>query len=293
MKFKINPLFFALVLALILLGQALNFMWTLVALILHEAAHAAMARLRGFQVKQVVLLPYGAMMSLGESFDPASAVLIGLAGPAMNGVLALVLLGIWWLYPAIYPFTIPFLYANISLCAFNLLPAYPLDGARVVLGLSKNKLGAIKGLQAAGVALSLAFFALFVASCFYGINLSLGVIAVFLFYGAAFGTRDEMYISVLDSASKNLELGVEQKRVRISSRAPIARLYHHVSTSSETVFEVVGDDGRTSTLTEGDLKAVALKFRLSSPIGDALGGNGKPKYVRKNATKTQNSKRQK
>ncbi len=293
MKFKINPLFFALVLALVLLGQALNFMWTLVALLLHEAAHAAMARLRGFQVKQVVLLPYGAMMSLGESFDPASAVLIGLSGPAMNGVLALALLGLWWLYPAIYPITMPFLYANVSLCAFNLLPAYPLDGARVALGLSKNKLKAIKGLQTAGVALSLAFFALFIASCFYGINISLGVIAVFLFYGAAFGTRDEMYISVLDSASKNLELGVEQRRVRISSRAPIARLYHHVSASSETIFEIIGDDGNIKALTEEDLKALALKFRLSSPVGDALDGKAKLLYVRKKPTKTQIMKKQK
>ncbi len=290
MKFKINPLFFALVLALILLGQALNFMWTLVALILHEAAHAAMARLRGFQVKQVVLLPYGAMMSLGESFDPVSAVLIGLAGPAMNGLLALVLLGLWWLYPAIYPITIPFLYANVSLCAFNLLPAYPLDGARVTLGLSKNKLKAIKGLQAAGVVLSLAFFALFIASCFYSINISLGVIAVFLFYGAAFGTRDEMYISVLDSASKNLELGVEERRVRISSKAPIARLYHHVSASSETVFEVVGEGGEVKELSEEGLKALALKFRLSSSVGDALEGKAKVLYVRKKSKEARDFK---
>ncbi len=276
MKFRINPLFFALVLALILLGQALPFAWTLLALFLHEAAHVCMARLRGFQVKRIELLPYGAMMSLGESFDGASAILIGLAGPAINGLTALVTLGVWWLFPAIYPITIPFFYANVALCLFNLLPAYPLDGARVTLGLAKNKLRAIKGLQTAGVALSVAAFAMFVASCFFEINLSLGVIAVFLFYGAAFGTRDEMYISVFDSASKNLSLGVEKKRVAISASAPIARLYHHVSSLCDVTFEIMGDKGETiASLDEAALKKIAVANRLSASIGDALAGRVK------------------
>lgn len=276
MKFRINPLFFVLVLALILLGQALNFAWAMVALALHEAAHAAVARLRGFRVKQLVLMPYGAMMSMGESFDPASAALIGFAGPAANGIVALCLTGLWWLYPAVYPITIPFFAANVSLCLFNLLPAYPLDGARILLGLSKNKLRAIKGLQAAGVALSLAFFALFVTSCFFKVNFTFGIIAVFLFYGAAFGSKEEMYISVLDSASKNYALGVVSKSVKISGSAPIARLFHHVSSSAQTEFEIVDDKGETvASLSESRLNELARKFRLSETVQNALSGKGK------------------
>lgn len=281
MKFRINPLFFALALALVLFGQALNFVWTLAALVLHEAAHLAVARLRGYQVKQIVLLPYGAMMSLGESFDRASAVLIGLAGPLANALLALAVLGLWWLFPAIYPITIPFLYANLSLCLFNLLPAYPLDGARVTLGLCKNKLRAIKGLQAAGIALSIAFFGLFAASCFFDINLTLGVIAVFLFYGAAFGTADEMYVSVLDSTSKNYALGVEKKTVRISATTPIVRMYHHVGSCTETTFEVLEGGRVRAVLDEEGLKKLALSCRLSAPVGDALDGKGTPLKIRR------------
>lgn len=111
MKFKVNPLFFALALALVAFGHALDFVWTLLALLFHEGAHALMARARGYVVKKIVLLPYGAMMSAGENFDKTSSVLIGLAGPCCNIVLALVTLGLWWLYPASYPYTIAFLYA--------------------------------------------------------------------------------------------------------------------------------------------------------------------------------------
>lgn len=271
MKFKVNPLFFALALALVAFGHALDFVWTLVALFFHEGAHALMARARGYVVKKVVLLPYGAMMSADENFDKTSSVLIGLAGPLCNLLLALVTLGLWWLAPAAYPYTISFLYANLSLGVFNLLPVYPLDGSRVALGFCKNKLKAIKGLQIAGIVCSFLFLGLFVASLFFGVNFTFGIIAVFLFYGATFASKDETYSSVLDVDCKNYSLGVECKRVEVSPNTPILRLFHHVGRLSKTTFDVVDDDGKIiATLGEKELKDIAAKNRLSKKIGEAL-----------------------
>ena len=271
MKFKVNPLFFALALALVAFGHALDFVWPLVALLFHEGAHALMARARGYVVKKVVLLPYGAMMSAGENFDKTSSVLIGLAGPLCNLLLALVTLGLWWLAPAAYPYTISFLYANLSLGVFNLLPVYPLDGSRVALGFCKNKLKAIKGLQIAGIVCSFLFLGLFVASLFFGVNFTFGIIAVFLFYGATFASKDETYSSVLDVDCKNYSLGVECKRVEVSPNTPILRLFHHVGRLSKTTFDVVDDDGKIiATLGEKELKDIAAKNRLSKKIGEAL-----------------------
>lgn len=271
MKFKVNPLFFALALALVAFGHALDFVWTLLALLFHEGAHALMARARGYVVKKIVLLPYGAMMSAGENFDKTSSVLIGLAGPCCNIVLALVTLGLWWLYPASYPYTIAFLYANLSLGLFNLLPVYPLDGSRVVLGFCKNKLKAIKGLQIAGIACSFLFLGLFVSSFFFGLNFTFGIMAVFLFYGATFASKDETYSSALDVDSKNYSLGVEQKRIKISKNVPILRLFHHVGRFTQTSFEVVDDSGNViCTLSEQDLKKIAVKNKLTTMIGDVL-----------------------
>ena len=271
MKFKVNPLFFALALALIAFGHALDFVWTMLALLFHESAHALTARARGYVVKKMVLLPYGAMMSAGENFDKTSSVLIGLAGPLCNLLLALVTLGLWWLAPAAYPYTISFLYANLSLGVFNLLPVYPLDGSRVALGFCKNKLKAIKGLQIAGIVCSFLFLGLFVASLFFGVNFTFGIIAVFLFYGATFASKDETYSSVLDVDCKNYSLGVECKRVEVSPNTPILRLFHHVGRLSKTTFDVVDDDGKIiATLGEKELKDIAAKNRLSKKIGEAL-----------------------
>lgn len=271
MQIKVNPLFFALSLVLVAFGHALDFIWTMLALVLHELSHALVARSRGFVLKKAVLLPYGAMMSAGENFDKTSSVLIGLAGPLANIVTALVLLGIWWLFPSVYAYTQKFFYCNLSLGLFNLLPVYPLDGSRVVLGVCKNKLRAIKGLRIAGVICSLLLFALFVASLFFGFNFSLGIMALFLFYGAIFGTEEETYASVLDGASKNYSLGVIKKRVVISCDTPIVRFYHHVSSSSDTVFDVVDDGGNIlASIDEKRLKTIAVNNKLSKSIGECL-----------------------
>ncbi len=268
MQLKVHPLFFSLALAVVLFGNALSFVWTVLALVLHECAHALMARLRGYVVKKMVLLPFGAMMSCEDSFDKTSSVLIGLAGPIFNLILALATLGVWWLFPSIYTVTYPFLYANLSLGLFNLLPIYPLDGSRVVLGFCKNKLRAIKGLRIAGMLASFAFLSLFVASFFFGLNFTYGVIAIFLFYASAFATNEETYSSVLESSCKNYSLGVEKKTVYLSKDTPIARFYHHVSKTSQTTFEVVDERGVSLlTIDEKQLKEIALKNKLSLPIG--------------------------
>ncbi len=270
MQIKVHPLFFAFALIATLFGQAITFVWTFAALILHELAHALVAGARGFIVKRLVLLPFGAMMSLEENMDRASSVLVGLAGPLCNLALVLLLMGLWWIAPASYAVTSPFFYANVSLGVFNLLPIYPLDGSRIVLGLSKNRLKTIKGLQIAGIVCSIIFMGLFIASAFFKINFSLGIIAVFLFYGASFGTREEAYMSVLDRSSKNYALGIEKKRVAISARAPLVRLYHHVSPTSLTTFDIVDENGATlMTVDEDELKKIALKKKLSSAIVDS------------------------
>ena len=264
MKLKVNPLFFALILVLVLFGQGLNFLFVFAALIVHELGHIIAARARGFVMKNLVLMPYGAMMSTNENFDKTSGLLIGFAGPIANFVTALVLLGVWWLVPSLYGISRPFLFANLSLGAFNLLPAYPLDGSRIMLSACKNKMRAITALRVVGIVLSLVMFVGFVASFFFEINFSLGIMAVFLFYGAAFSAKDEMYINVLDAQSKNYNLGVEKRVVKISESVPLIRFFHHISATRETTFEIVDKDGKKKLLlTEEELKEYALKHKLS------------------------------
>lgn len=272
MKVKVNPLFYALALILTACGYGLNLLCSLLALLFHEGAHMLMARERGYVLKGVTLMPYGAVISTKDNFDKTTNTLVALAGPFANLLLALITLGVWWLFPESYAYTRTFLYANLSLGLFNLLPVFPLDGSRFVLGFCKNKLKAIKCLQWAGVCVSFLLLALFVTSFFFKLNMSLGIMAVFLFYGAVFVAKEESYISVLSATSKNYDLGVEKRCVKISSETPILRFFHHISSTSETVFEIVNEQGKTiKTLCEKDLKDIAREHKLSEKIGSVLG----------------------
>lgn len=285
MKFRVHPLFYALALLLVLFGQAAAFVWAFAAVCLHEAGHALAARARGYVLKNLTLLPYGAQMSAEEEMDGVSCVIVGLAGPAANLFFAVLTLGLWWLFPGIYPFTRWFFTANVAIALFNLLPVYPLDGSRVALGLARNRLKAVKGMQTAGICVSIVLFVLFGVSFFLrAASFSIGVAAVFLFYGAAFAAGRDSYVSVLAAGRKNYGAGVRERQVVVSEDAPLVRLFHHVDGRSVTTFRVVRENGGDPdappqalyTLTEPQLRALAASGKLSRSVERCVRESGAP-----------------
>lgn len=115
------------------------------AVILHELAHALVARMRGIPVRSITLFALGGIALMDrEADDPLTEFLVGLAGPLMSFVIGslciLTALSLGWSaeMQVITPST-PFVaalvwlgYINILLAVFNLIPGYPLDGGRVL-----------------------------------------------------------------------------------------------------------------------------------------------------------------
>lgn len=121
----------------------------LVSVILHELGHAAVADRQGFPVKAVILLPVGGIAIGDPSIQVESArnlrreTLIALAGPMVYGILALVTaVVLLTLGPAARLWKLPllnvgdlgasFFRINLFLFGLNLLPAFPLDGGRIL-----------------------------------------------------------------------------------------------------------------------------------------------------------------
>ena len=118
--------------------------------LLHELGHARQARALGLVVRRVVLLPIGGLASL-ETYPayPRHELVIALAGPLVNlglafltGVLVSFLIppGAWGKHLLLSFFSAPtfssvllyLLAANVILFLFNMLPAFPMDGGRVL-----------------------------------------------------------------------------------------------------------------------------------------------------------------
>ncbi|MBI1900757.1 MAG: site-2 protease family protein [Planctomycetia bacterium] len=114
-------------------------------IVLHELGHALMARRFGIRTLDITLLPIGGLARLERlPKKPLHELLVAVAGPAVNVVIAGVLMGVLALAGGLgrllslnaesflgWPFLVQLTTVNILLVLFNMLPALPMDGGRV------------------------------------------------------------------------------------------------------------------------------------------------------------------
>ena len=133
-----------------------------VCVTLHELGHVAAARYFGVRVPRILLLPIGGMAEM-ESIPrrPREEIIIALAGPAVNNVIIGILM-IFVRFPEGWsPFYLELsvaglgrylVVANVIMGVFNLLPAFPMDGGRVLRALLAMRMTYVGATQvAAGV----------------------------------------------------------------------------------------------------------------------------------------------
>lgn len=128
-------------------GSALYMVALFTIVVMHELGHALTARRFGIVTRDIILLPIGGVARLERMpRNPRQELLVAVAGPAVNVVLALVLLAIVRLtgpLPAanlydfdpllsVRGFLYQLVFVNVVLALFNMLPAFPMDGGRVL-----------------------------------------------------------------------------------------------------------------------------------------------------------------
>lgn len=142
----------------LLLGWALLFEGGLVSVVFisaifacvvaHEYGHVLMARRFGIGTRDITLYPIGGVAALrAMPKRPREEMAVALAGPAVNIIIALILGGFLWLsglatdnYTSLGGFLTAITVTNVILALFNLLPAFPMDGGRVLRAwLARNR----------------------------------------------------------------------------------------------------------------------------------------------------------
>ncbi len=142
-KLRLHPLALVFPLAAALLGAGEAMAALAVSLAVHEAAHLAMARTLGVGIGEVRIMPIGGAIRLENPYvlSPGRLLAVAAAGPA-GSLLALLVAAALAHWRALDPvFAVRLMETNLVLLGFNLLPALPLDGGRMLYALLSERLG--------------------------------------------------------------------------------------------------------------------------------------------------------
>jgi Zn-dependent protease len=176
-----------------MVGDILLILALFLCVVLHEYGHALTARLFGIHTQDITLLPIGGVARL-ESMpeDPKEELAVAAAGPAVNLVIGAALLVSLLLSGSFASpmdisaltgnFWVRLMTMNFSLVAFNLIPAFPMDGGRVLRGILGLRMDRVKATKIAanigrGIAVVMGLVGFF-------INPWLVLIALFVWSGA-------------------------------------------------------------------------------------------------------------
>lgn len=248
------------------------------SIVLHELGHALVAKRYGVPTKDITLLPIGGVARLAHAPDkPSEELRVALAGPAVTLAIIVVLYaGLSVSRHAVSPprdlltdnggFFARLLWANVILLVFNLLPAFPMDGGRVLRAMLSMRMDHLRATVVAA-SIGKGFALLFgIIGLFY--NPFLVLIALFVWIAGAAESADVLQKSTLE--------GVPVKRVMIrelhtlAPRDTLGVALDHVLAGFQHDFPVL-DDGRVvGVLTRERLIDAVARHGRDAPVAEAM-----------------------
>jgi len=258
--------------------NGIAFLLTLfVCVVFHEYGHALTARRYGIRTRDITLLPIGGVARLERMPDePIEELKVALAGPAVNVVIALLLFG--WLRASgggetvegvgvtTGTFAERVMMANVFLAAFNLLPAFPMDGGRALRAFLATRMEYTRATQRA------AFIGQGMAVLFAFVGLQGNPMLIFIALFVWIGAGQEASMVQMKSALA----GIPVRRAMLTdfrALAPASTLGDAadlVLAGSQQDFPVVADGRITGMLTRSDLLAALAKGGRDATVGEHM-----------------------
>lgn len=246
---------------------------------LHEYGHILTAKSFGIVTRDITLLPIGGIASVERMPEkPAQELLVALAGPTVNGLIAAILIVLFGadlgaeltvasMDDLKLDFATRLALANAMLGVFNLIPAFPMDGGRVLRALLSFRLDRARATRIAarighGIALGLGFLGLFG-------NPILVFIALFIFLAAS----QEVYATELGEAARGA--GVLDATITAFStldmRSTVSQGVDKLLSSTQRNFPVTDGAGRLQGILTRDGIIQALTDRgPDTPVVDVM-----------------------
>jgi Zn-dependent protease/CBS domain-containing protein len=245
--------------------------------LLHELGHALTARRYGIKTRDITLLPIGGLARLERMpEEPMQELWVALAGPAVNIVIAGGLFG-WLQVTASWQpldqlsvtegsFIGRLMVVNLLLAGFNMLPAFPMDGGRVLRALLATRIDYVRATQIAGslgqgMAFLFGFIGLFA-------NPFLLFIALFVWIGAAQETSMVQMKSALGGIPLRRAMQTEFRT--LSPGDSLARAVELILAGSQQDFPVVENGRVVGVLTRDDLVVALAQRDKETPVSEVM-----------------------
>jgi len=233
-----------------------------VCIILHELGHALTAKRFGIKTRDITLLPIGGMARLERMpEDPKQELLVALGGPVVTLVIAAVLAAvvfIGWGPAGLVDiqavggnFLTKLALVNAFLLGFNVLPAFPMDGGRVLRATLHFYMDYVQATQIAARAGQMMAIFFGIAAIYWSFNPILLIIAIFVFFGA----KGEERLAITRTLCRNVPV----RKAMISNYATL----HPGDTLQRAVDELLAGDQRDFPVADdGQLRGVLTRQAL-------------------------------
>ncbi len=245
--------------------------------VLHELGHALMARRYGIRTRDITLLPIGGVARLERMPEvPSQELLVALAGPAVNVVMAAGIFAGLMLGRGVAPveevlrvgggFLQQMFWVNVSLVVFNMVPAFPMDGGRVLRALLAMRFDYVRATRAAvaigqGIALVFGMLGFFV-------NPLLIFIALFVWIAGAQEAGTVMIRSALAGIPAVQVMITDFRSLRPDD--PLSRAVGYVLAGFQQDFPVVDEGRLLGVLTRNDLAGALGQQGPETPVSQVM-----------------------
>ncbi len=186
-KLEINILLLVILPAAFFTGFIKEYFLLNASMLLHELGHIAVAYLYGMEIYKVKILPVGinAVIS-SKNENERNIICLYMAGAVVNLLLAatgVILIALFFRDSKSIPF---FIYSNLYLAVFNLIPVYPLDGGKIAWEILAGRFGFFSSAKwvkkISRVFISIVFAAGIIQLIYSRWNISLILIGIFIFF---------------------------------------------------------------------------------------------------------------
>ena len=257
-----------------------------VCVILHELGHSYIAKKHGINIQSITLFLFGGVSSMEEiPRDPKTELKMALAGPGVSFLIALIFMIIYLIFKSPAESSRLFLFmqindpylrlfgmisiTNIMLGIFNLIPAFPMDGGRVLRAWLAQRTTYIRATrEAAGIGKMFAIF-MGIFGLFY--NIWFLLIAFFIYIGAS-EEEKATEINVMLEGVKIRDIMSKEVQT-VNSGMSVEELVEYIYRFKHMGYPVVDDGQLKGMVTFTDVQKVPNEERKAVKVSQVMSKN--------------------